>query len=137
MNITKFDIRRGALVASAAVLLLAFVSPSLAGEWQYAPDSDMIYYGSVPVARWSGEGPSTTPEPPRFRVQVPRCPHALCGYPIPIYKARRPSPTTWNLDISQSAHTRWCAARYRSYDGKTDTYQPYHGPRRTCMSPHP
>ena len=23
---------------------------------------------------------------------VPSCPHRMCGYPIPIYKARRPIP---------------------------------------------
>ncbi|WP_027229681.1 BA14K family protein [Phyllobacterium sp. UNC302MFCol5.2] len=35
-----------------------------------------------------------------------------------------------------SAHTRWCYARYRSYDAYDDTFQPYHGPRQACISPY-
>lgn len=34
------------------------------------------------------------------------------------------------------AHTRWCYARYRSYRAYDDTFQPYHGPRRACVSPY-
>ena len=34
------------------------------------------------------------------------------------------------------AHYNWCAARYRSYDARTNTYQPYEGPRRQCRSPY-
>ncbi|OHV77991.1 BA14K family protein [Ensifer sp. LCM 4579] len=35
-----------------------------------------------------------------------------------------------------SAHTRWCYARYRSYRAYDNTFQPYHGPRRACISPY-
>lgn len=35
-----------------------------------------------------------------------------------------------------SAHVNWCINRYRSYDVYTDTFQPYHGPRRRCNSPY-
>jgi hypothetical protein len=38
--------------------------------------------------------------------------------------------------VAASAHVEWCAARYRSYDARTDTWQPYHGPRRYCWSPY-
>jgi len=34
------------------------------------------------------------------------------------------------------AHVRWCEEHYRSYDVRTDTYQPNHGPRRRCVSPY-
>ena len=34
------------------------------------------------------------------------------------------------------AHVRWCESHYRSYDVRTDSYQPYHGPRRRCVSPY-
>ena len=34
------------------------------------------------------------------------------------------------------SHVRWCERHYRSYDVRTDTYQPYHGPRRRCVSPY-
>jgi hypothetical protein len=32
-------------------------------------------------------------------------------------------------------HTRWCYSHYRSYRASDNTYQPYHGPRRQCVSP--
>lgn len=35
-----------------------------------------------------------------------------------------------------SAHVRWCYDRYRSYRASDNTYQPYHGPRRPCVSPY-
>ncbi len=34
------------------------------------------------------------------------------------------------------AHQNWCYQRYRSYDGRSNTFQPYHGPRRYCRSPY-
>ncbi|MEO3385553.1 BA14K family protein [Mesorhizobium sp. CAU 1741] len=34
------------------------------------------------------------------------------------------------------AHYRWCDARYRSYRASDNTFQPYHGPRRQCISPY-
>ena len=33
-------------------------------------------------------------------------------------------------------HYDWCHARYRSFDSRTNTFQPYHGPRKTCYSPY-
>ena len=35
-----------------------------------------------------------------------------------------------------SAHVEWCYARYRSYREYDNTYQPYHGRRRQCLSPY-
>lgn len=35
-----------------------------------------------------------------------------------------------------SAHVRWCYSRYRSYRASDNTFQPYHGPRRQCISPY-
>ncbi len=34
-----------------------------------------------------------------------------------------------------NAHASWCLDRYRSYQPSTNTYQPYNGPRRACVSP--
>ena len=34
------------------------------------------------------------------------------------------------------SHTRWCANRYRSYRAYDNSYQPYNGPRRQCVSPY-
>ncbi|SJM27919.1 BA14K family protein [Mesorhizobium delmotii] len=33
------------------------------------------------------------------------------------------------------AHVQWCYNRYRSYRAYDNTYQPYYGPRRQCISP--
>lgn len=38
--------------------------------------------------------------------------------------------------VGGSAHTRWCYARYRSYRPYDNTFQPYYGPRRQCISPY-
>jgi len=35
-----------------------------------------------------------------------------------------------------SAHVNWCYARYRSYRAADNTFQPYNGPRRACISPY-
>lgn len=34
-----------------------------------------------------------------------------------------------------NSHQSWCYARYRSYRAYDNTYQPYGGPRRQCVSP--
>lgn len=34
------------------------------------------------------------------------------------------------------AHYRWCDARYRSYRYSDNTFQPYHGRRKQCVSPY-
>ena len=34
------------------------------------------------------------------------------------------------------AHYNWCRNRYRSYRPGDNTFQPYHGPRRPCISPY-
>jgi hypothetical protein len=34
-----------------------------------------------------------------------------------------------------SYHVRWCYNHYRSYRASDNTYQPYSGPRRQCVSP--
>jgi hypothetical protein len=35
-----------------------------------------------------------------------------------------------------SAHVNWCSDRYRSYRASDNTFQPYNGPRRSCVSPY-
>lgn len=34
------------------------------------------------------------------------------------------------------SHVNWCANRYRSYRAYDNTFQPYNGPRRQCVSPY-
>jgi len=33
-------------------------------------------------------------------------------------------------------HIEWCYRHYRSYRPSDNTFQPYHGPRRPCISPY-
>ena len=35
-----------------------------------------------------------------------------------------------------NAHVNWCLSKYRSYHVPTDTFQPYNGPRKNCVSPY-
>lgn len=35
-----------------------------------------------------------------------------------------------------NAHVNWCYSRYRSYRAYDNTFQPYYGPRRQCVSPY-
>lgn len=34
------------------------------------------------------------------------------------------------------SHVNWCANRYRSYRAYDNTFQPYNGPRKQCVSPY-
>jgi hypothetical protein len=35
-----------------------------------------------------------------------------------------------------NSHVDWCYNRYRSYRAYDNTFQPYNGPRRQCISPY-
>jgi hypothetical protein len=37
---------------------------------------------------------------------------------------------------SSSRHVDWCYSRYRTYRHWDNTFQPYHGPRKQCISPY-
>lgn len=65
--------------------------------------------------------------PPRRHIAPPPlvlAPPALG--PGPFYQAPLPGP----------AHYQWCEHRYRSYRAADNSFQPYHGPRRACLSPY-
>lgn len=36
----------------------------------------------------------------------------------------------------RNPHVEWCLSKYRSYDIRTNTFQPFNGPRRFCNSPY-
>ncbi|MCR6499192.1 BA14K family protein [Shinella sp. CPCC 101442] len=38
--------------------------------------------------------------------------------------------------VGGGSHVNWCANRYRSYRAYDNTFQPYGGPRRQCVSPY-
>ena len=41
-----------------------------------------------------------------------------------------------NAPRGGNAHVQWCYDHYRSYRASDNTYQPYGGPRRQCVSPY-
>ncbi len=53
------------------------------------------------------------------------------GTPAPRYAP--PPRRAYGLPRS---HVNWCHARYRSYRSWDNTFQPYNGPRRQCVSPY-
>lgn len=71
-----------------------------------------------------GEGPWTSGLPnyggyyyPRSDLEIARPPR---GY--------GPGPS--------AEHSAWCESRYRSYRASDNSFQPYEGPRRPCVSPY-
>ncbi len=65
----------------------------------------------------------------RYRYYRPRPSIEFHIAPAPRY---RPRPA-YRLS---TAHYRWCEARYRSYRAWDNSFQPYNGPRRACVSPY-
>ncbi|MEI1252491.1 BA14K family protein [Rhizobium aouanii] len=85
-----------------------YYGPSYYGRGYY----DQGYYGSPYYG------------PPRY-------------YGSTIYRPRYYAPRYYRPVYSGgNGHTRWCYARYRSYRAYDNTFQPYYGPRRACISPY-
>lgn len=40
------------------------------------------------------------------------------------------------MELAGTPHDEWCSQKYRSYRVGDNSYQPYSGPRRQCMSPY-
>jgi hypothetical protein len=129
--------KTAAIAASAAFLVGSAAGgtpPASAGDHEVVyVDADphrVPWYHQPP---WIGTGPghyySHHPD------HIPAYPQPLTGYPVPIFDTSRPVVAVV-ARYRVSAHVGWCAARYRSYDVRTDTFQPYHGLRRECRSPY-
>ncbi|CAN0656016.1 Lectin-like protein BA14k [Nitratireductor aquimarinus] len=60
------------------------------------------------------------------------------GRPAPYYyRPRYVRPPQYRRPVRLSrAHVNWCYDRYRSYRASDNTFQPYHGPRKRCISPY-
>ena len=118
---------RGVVVAACS-MLVAGLSAATAGEWHH----HAAWYDQHP---WIGTGVgyyySQHPD------HIPAYPKRLTGYAVPIYDTARPVTHVAPRHRARfSAHVEWCAGRYRSYDLRSDTWQPYDGPRATCRSPY-
>ena len=131
------------IVAACAAVLAGSVvaaSPAAAGERHHrhhhhrvqvvvAPHVDPLpWYHQEP---WIGTGPGTYYS--QHPDHIPAYPKKLTGYAVPIYSTSQP---VVRLVPRYRGHEVWCAARYRSYDAWSDTWQPYHSPRWRCRSPY-
>lgn len=76
---------------------------------------------------WQGSGVSIG-----FGIGVP----AYRYYSGPRYYVDDYAPPVRRVYRARGGHTSWCAARYRSYRAWDNTFQPYYGPRRQCLSPY-
>lgn len=55
--------------------------------------------------------------------------------PPPVYRRYVEPRRVYRYRLSQ-AHYDWCYDRYRTYRALDNTFQPYRGPRRQCVSPY-
>ena len=59
---------------------------------------------------------------------------------IPIHPGYAPAYPRFRASrgvvIHGNTHANWCLARYRSYHVWDNSFQPFHGPRRACISPY-
>ncbi len=133
---------RKVLIAGSAAISMAtsMAIPAQAGGWDHGPGVVVIYHDArVP---WHQQPPVAGTGPGHYYSHhphhVPGYPRRLSGYPVPIHAAPRPLPgvVVPVYRAVPAAHVAWCAGRYRSYDVRTDMFQPYHGPRRLCRSPY-
>ena len=61
---------------------------------------------------------------------------AIIGGIIVHQLHQRPQPRGHSGAFLSQAHIDWCFNRWRSYRLSDNSYQPYHGPRRVCVSPY-
>lgn len=126
---------------TAALLVAGMVCVDLAPAFAMSPTVptapgidaafDLAQFGPPP-------GPWGPPGPPRYR-RPPPPPGPFWGppgYHPPFYRPPVYRPPVYRPPVGNwSAHVNWCMSRYRSYDPRSDTYQPYGGPRQRCFSP--
>ena len=97
--------------------------------WQHRGDSSRSFRRHWDRGDWRGRRdyrPHYRPGP-NFRLYVePRV--------VPRYV--QPRPTYRPTYRMSGAHVAWCHARYKSYRAWDNSWQPYNGPRRLCVSPY-
>lgn len=108
-------------VAQETVDVSVYVDVAGHEHWRSAPawaplTGPQIYYGT-------------------HYTQVPAypAPDLSHAYPVPVFSGARPLPI---IEYGASNHEAWCQARYRSYRAYDNSFQPYSGPRRECLSPY-
>jgi BA14K-like protein len=137
----RWGIIRAASAAIAAGAAMLAASTALAGDWRHQRAVEAVRYGDSYVQPWYRQHPWLGTGPglyySHYPDHVPGYPDPVRGLPVPIYKVnnRLSVPVVRTYRSMSGEHVQWCIARYRSYDTRTDTYQPHDGPRRHCRSP--
>lgn len=74
----------------------------------------------------------------RFGFNVVPPPKEIIRPPLELGPARRGSfqPPDIVVPALSPAHYEWCDRRYRSYRAADNSFQPYKGQRRACLSPY-
>jgi BA14K-like protein len=62
--------------------------------------------------------------------------HDYQAGPILYQQVAAPPPPPAGQIVLPQPHVTWCYNHYRSYDLNSNSYQPYEGPRRPCISPY-
>ena len=87
--------------------------------YRHHDDDDFNNFGAVLGGLAAGAvlgGLLARPYAPGYRYYSP-------SYSVPSY-------------YGSNTHVGWCYGHYRSYRADDNTYQPYYGPRRLCVSPY-
>lgn len=128
------------IAAVLAATAAAVASPAGAGERHHHRHPVVIHVHETHGAPWYRQPPWIGTGVAQYYSyhpnHLPGYPHDLTGYPIPIHRLDAGDPVVRAFRAAPSMHVDWCLARYRSYDPRSDTFQPYHGPRRVCLSPY-
>ena len=114
---TKSVFRVVALVAAVSIAALATSQPADAGRRGGAAIAGFAVGAIVGSAL---ARPYYAPPPVYYAPPPPRVYYAP---PPRVYYAPPPWTPDWYA---------YCASKYRSFDPRSGTYQPYYGPRRFC-----
>jgi hypothetical protein len=127
-----------AALAGSLIGLSSLTMPAAAG------DTIAVVVYEAPRPAWYHQEPWIGTGPGYYYSQhpdhIPAYPAPLSGYAVPIYstpeRVVRVAPRVgYGVVRHGGSHAHWCSQRYRSYDWRSDTFQPHHGPRRACHSP--
>lgn len=119
-----------AIFGGGVAFALVYLSAEPVSLHQVQADGGFDYHSEVRVIDVTSENPqSVTSEPVAARNDAGR---SVVGRIDDIATS-----SVSNSSIAlQDQHRVWCKNRYRSYESDTNTYRPYRGGRRECISPY-
>jgi hypothetical protein len=126
----------GAVYAVSLLAVETAPAPNLDISASTAWSSEAIKVAAVPREDAGIDGGKETGANERITAVIDFA-HAPIVTVDPTLTAVVPEEEAAIIDVSlrSEGHQAWCARRYRSYDADTDTYRPYRGGARPCVSP--